>query len=75
MVNCSASNISKYVDYHLQPIVKEIPSYVKYTKYFIQILNETEEVSKEILLFTLNVKSFYTNIPNNEGIKSVKDTA
>ena len=27
-VNCHTSNISKYVDYHLQPIVKEIPSYV-----------------------------------------------
>ena len=24
-VNCHTSNISKYVDYHLQPIVKEIP--------------------------------------------------
>ena len=27
-VNCHTSSISKYVDYHLQPIVKDIPSYV-----------------------------------------------
>ena len=30
-VNCRIENISKYVDYYLQPIVKEIPSYVKDT--------------------------------------------
>ena len=27
--NCHTSNISKYMDYHLQPIVKETPSYVR----------------------------------------------
>ena len=30
-VNCRIENISKYVDYYLQPIVKEIPSYAKDT--------------------------------------------
>ena len=30
-VNCRIENISKYVYYYLQPIVKEIPSYVKDT--------------------------------------------
>ena len=35
-VNCHTANISKYVDYHLQPIVKEIPSYVKDTQDFIK---------------------------------------
>ena len=25
LVNCHTSSISKYVDYHLQPIVKDIP--------------------------------------------------
>lgn len=27
-VNCHTSNILKYVDYHLQSIVKQIPSYM-----------------------------------------------
>ena len=31
-VDCHTSNISRYVDYHLQPIVKNIPSYIKDTK-------------------------------------------
>ena len=34
-INCHTANISKYVDYHLQPIVKQIPSYVKDTNDFI----------------------------------------
>ena len=50
-------NISKYVDYHLQPIVKEIWSYVKDTQDFIQNLKQIEEVPKDSLLVTLDVKS------------------
>ena len=63
-VNCHTSNILKYVDY-----VKEIPSYVKDTKDFIQKLNQREDS----LLVTLDVKSLYTNISNNEEIKAVKE--
>ena len=38
-INCHTANISKYVDYHLQPIVKQIPSYVKETNDFINKIN------------------------------------
>ena len=55
-------NISKYVDYHLQPIVKEIWSYVKDTEDFIQNLKQIEEVPKDSLLVTLDVKSININI-------------
>ena len=55
-------NISKYVDYHLQPIVKEIWSYVKDTEDFIQNLKQIEKVPKESLLITLDVKSLNINI-------------
>ena len=71
-VNCHTYNISKYVEYHLQPIVKEMLSYVKDTKDFIKKLNQVEEIPEGSLLVTLDVKSLYTNIPNNEGIKTLK---
>ena len=72
-VNCHTSNISKYVYYHLQPTFKEIPSYVKdKKKYFIQKLNQIEEVPEDILLVTLGVRSLYTNISSSEGIKANK---
>ena len=31
-INCSAFKISQYIDYHLQPLVKAMSSYVKDTK-------------------------------------------
>ena len=71
-VNSHTSNISKRVDYHLQPIFKEIPSYVKDTKDFNRKLVQMEEVTEDSLLVTVDLKSSYTNIPNNEGIKPVK---
>ena len=53
--------------------IKEITSYVKDAKDFIQTLNQIEKVPEDSLLVTLDVKSLYTHIPNNEGIKTVKE--
>ena len=72
-VNCHTYTISKYVDFHLQPIVKNIPSYVKDTTDFLQKLDKVKNIPNDCLLVTLDVKSLYTNIPNNEGIKAVRD--
>ena len=73
-VNCHTANISKYVDYHLQPIVKEIPSYVKDAQDFLKKLEKLKDIPQESLLVTLDGKSLYTNIPNNESIKAVKES-
>ena len=73
-MNCHTANISKYVDYHLQPIVKEIPSYVKDTQDFLKKLEKVKDIPQESLLVTLDVKSLYTNIPNNEVIKEVNES-
>ena len=64
-INCHTSKISKYVDYHLQPIMKEIPSYVKDTNDFINKINN-HNISKNSIFVTLDVKSLYTSIPNLE---------
>ena len=70
-INCHTANISKYVDYHLQPIVKQIPSYVKDTKDFINKINAVKSVPKNSYLVTMDVRPLYTNIPNAEGISAV----
>ena len=72
-VNCHTNTISKYVDFHLQPIVKNIPSYVRDTTNFLQKLDKVKNIPNDCLLLTLDVKSQYTNIPNNEGIKAVRE--
>ena len=71
-MNCHSANISNYVDYHLQPIVKEILSYVKERQDFLKKLEKVKDIPLDSLLVTLDVKSLNTNNPNNKGIKAVK---
>ena len=65
--------ISEYVDYHLQPIVREIRSYVKDTSEFLRKISAVEFVPDNYLV-SLDVKSIYTNIPSAEVIKAVKES-
>ena len=71
-INCHPSKISEYVNYHLQPIVKELPSYVQETTDFLRKINQIGFVPDNSYLVSLDVKSLYTNIPNAEGIQYVK---
>ena len=62
--------LSQYLDYYLKPIVQTIPLYIKDSKHFLQIImNNRSIIPKDSLLATLDVKSLYTNIPQNEGIQ------
>ena len=70
-MNCHTSKISRFVDHHLQPLVREIPSYIKNTNDFINKINNFA-VPPNSLLVTMDVNSLYINIPNNEEIASVK---
>ena len=70
-INCYTFEISRFVDHHFQPLVREIPSYIKDTIDFINKINSFP-VPPDSLLVTMDVKSRYTSIPNNEGIPSVK---
>ena len=64
-INCHTSEISRFVDHYVQPLVREIPSYIKYTNYFISKINIFPVCS-------MDVKSLYTRIPNNEERAWVK---
>ena len=71
-INCHTAKISKYVDYHLQTIMKQRASYVKDTNDFINRINSVKSVSKNSYLVTMDVKLLHTNIPNAEGTSAVK---
>ena len=60
--------ISDFVDYHLQPLVSKLPSYVKDTNDFLNKLTLINNLPNNTLLVTLDVSSLYTNIPHNDGI-------
>ena len=70
-IECRTSEISRFVDHHLQPVVKEIPSYVKDTNHFIIKVNDFS-VPVNSVSFTMDVRSLYTSIPNKEDIAATK---
>ena len=72
-VNCHAGNISKHIDYHLQPIVKQIPSCIKDRNDFINKINDIENIPTNSFLVTMDVKLLYTKISNSEGIATAKN--
>ena len=72
-IECHTSRISEYVDHHLQPIVEETQSYVKDTNDFIKKLNSCrDDIDENTILVTMDVKSLYTNIPNDEGVRATR---
>ena len=65
-VECHSSNISKYVDYHLQPEVRKLKSYTKGSTDTINKISEIrKDMAKEDILVTMDVRALYTNIPND----------
>ena len=62
-------NISQFIDYWLQPIMKGLPSYIKNTTELINLLNKLV-IPQDVLLVTIDVKSLYTYIPHSEGIQA-----
>ena len=62
--------ISAYVDTFLRKFTPRIPSYIKDTTHFLNIL-EHLEIQNTDLLVTIDVKSLYTNIPHTEGIAAI----
>ena len=70
-INSHTSEISRFVDHYHQPVVKEIPLYIKNTNDFVTKINNLT-FPKDLMLVNMDVKSLYTSIPNHEGAASVK---
>ena len=72
-------NISKFVDYWLQPMMKALPSYVEDTSQLIRELGELQVtkdiilVTVDIILVTVDVKSLYASIPHEDGIPECRE--
>ena len=62
--------LSSFVDRILQPIAQQQRSYLKDTTEFINFIERTK-VPKGIFLVSMDVKSLYTNILQEEGIQTV----
>ena len=73
-IDFHTSKLSKLTYSFLQPHVKALPSNVKDTVDFINKLENAKDTLKDALLVKLDVKTFYTNILNHDGIEAVKET-
>ena len=72
-VGCHTERISAYVDHYLQPMNKQLPSYVQDTTDLIKKLESLpDDPRDETILVTMDVRSLYTNIPNNEGMEAIR---
>ena len=70
---CPTERISKFVDFFLQPGVKNIRSYIRDTSDFLLMLQNLGNIPENSILATLDVSSLYTNIPNHEGCLAAEE--
>ena len=70
-IECHISEILRFVDHHFQPVIKHVPSYIKDKNHFINKVNNFSVLVNSILV-TMDVRSLYTSIPNNQGIAATK---
>ncbi|XP_054290772.1 uncharacterized protein LOC129005789 [Macrosteles quadrilineatus] len=71
--NSITERISAYLDSHLQPVVKELPSHVKDTNHFLDRLQMIPTpLPPDAILVTVDVTSLYTNIPHTHGLAALE---
>lgn len=64
--------ISAFVNFHLQPLVTSLPSYIRDTMDFIEVINNVTLPDCPVLLFTMDVELLYTNVPFQGGLEAIK---
>ena len=62
-----------YVDRELQPLLANIPSYIKDTTDFFNKLSRFNNLPDNTILVTLDVTALYSNIPHNDCIGACKE--
>ena len=68
-VNSVTENISNFVDFWLQPLVKQLLSFIKDTQDFVTLVTTTK-IPQHSILASTDVSSLYTNIPHEDGINA-----
>ena len=70
--SCPTELISSYLDKIMAPIVRSLPSYVKDSQHALQIFRDFNFLGEDKLIFTMDITSLYTVIPNDEGLLALK---
>ena len=73
--NSLTQQISRFLDFHLKPLVQNLPSYLQDTPDFlrqVEELNRSKELHDKMILVTIDVTALYTNIRSEEGVGAVE---
>ena len=72
--NCSTAteNISAYLDSHLDPLIKKIPSVLEDSREFLEKLSGLGQLPENAILVTFDVVGLYSNIPHEEGLEALR---
>jgi len=65
-------NISAFLDFHLQPLAKQVKSFIKDTNDFLKKLSNLSSLPDDVILCTVDVVGLYPNIPHEDGLKALK---
>jgi hypothetical protein len=65
--NHPTSQICKFIDLILQPLVKQTSTYVKDSQYILQKYENKTFDCNEIILYTADIEALYTNIDKNQA--------
>ena len=70
--SCPTELISSYLDKIMAPIVKSLPSYIKDSQHALEIFRDFNFLGEDKLIFTMDISSLYTVIPNSEGLQALR---
>ena len=70
--SCPTELILSYLDKIMAPIVKSLPSYIKDSQHALEILCDFNFLGEDKLIFTMDISSLYTVIPNSEGLQALR---
>ena len=64
--------ISEFVDFHLKPHVRNLPSFLQDTTDYLSKIESNNVLPPNTLLVSMDVTSLYTNIPHDDGISACR---
>ena len=62
-----------FLDHQLKPIVMQVKSYIKDTQDFLKKLRDPPYLPEESIICTTDVVGLYLSIPNEEGLRFLRN--
>ena len=73
--NCGTptEKVSEFLDYYLKPVMQNGLSYIRDSQHFLEKIKTIGSVPENAILVTADLVGLYPNIPNQAGLKALKE--